>query len=110
MTLSPKALLKHLRRDVALRSGLVSAAASLIALLLLATVFWLFLVERLENRIEDSLTARHKALVLNSVLLSDEERQIVQRFRLTLPVRDEGVWAWMDQEGVNISGLSLIHI
>ncbi len=104
MTLSPKALLKHLRRDVALRSGLVSAAASLIALLLLATVFWLFLVERLENRIEDSLTARHKALVLNSVLLSDEERQIVQRFRLTLPVRDEGVWAWMDQEGVNISG------
>lgn len=104
MTLIPKVILSRLRQHVALRVGLISAGATLIALLMLATIFWLVLVERLETRIEDSLITRHQISVSNAVTMSSEEQQIVQRFRLSLPVRDEGVWSWMNHDGEFLSG------
>lgn len=104
MTLSPREVLNFLRRDVALRGGLMAAAATLIALLLLSVIVWLFLIERLETRIEESLIKRHAVSLSNDTIMSDEDRAVVRKFRLGLPVRDEGAYAWMDHDGVTFSG------
>ena len=82
MRLIPKFILSRLRQHVALRVGLISAGATLIALLMLAIIFWLILVERLETRIEDSLITRHQISVSNAVTMSSEA---VSYTHLTLP-------------------------
>ncbi len=98
-----------MRRDVALRQGLISASVTLIALILLAAVIWAFLVERLEERAEQALVKRHQVANANSADLSEEERAVVRRFRLSLPVRDEGAFSWINAQGVpfsnNVAGL-----
>jgi len=104
MKLSPRELVQYLRRDVALRGGLISAAATVLAMLLLSAFIWLFLAERLETRIEDSLTARHGVSLNNATVMTEEERQIVRRFRRGLPVRDEGALSWIDHDGVYFNG------
>ena len=104
MYLSFDALLGQLRRDVALRNGLISALATLFALLLLTAIFWVFLTDRLETRLENSLAERHEISVKNAVVRSPEERKLLQDFRRSLPLRDEGVFAWMDHEGEVFSG------
>jgi|GEM_PF-6233368 len=69
---------------------LPEASTLLIALLLLSVIVWLFLIERLETRIEESLIKRHAVSVSNDTIMSDEDRAVVRKFRLGLPVRDEG--------------------
>ena len=92
-------LFDRLKSDVALRGGLISSAATLIAVLLLTLLFWFFLVNRLENRVEEALLARHQIAIENTTTFSDEERSVLRRFRQSLPVRDEGVFAWLDSDG-----------
>jgi signal transduction histidine kinase len=94
----------RIKQDVALQGGLMSAMATIFSVLLLCAFFWWFLIERLEDRVENALTARHEVALANEVSLSDEERQVIRRFRKSLPVRDEGVFAWVDQQGVTFSG------
>jgi len=81
----------------------------LLALLLLTTVVWVFLVDRLEARIEESLTTRHVVSLANSFTLSNDELEAARKFRQSLPVRDEGVFAWLDSKGgvfsSNVNGL-----
>lgn len=109
MNLSPQALLRTIDRDVVLRGALVSAAATLFALILLALAVWAFLVQRLEQRVEQALVTRHEVAVSNAIEMTDKEREVVRRFRLSLPIRDEGVFAWLDSDGVayasNVKGL-----
>lgn len=99
MTLHPSALIQHIKRDITIRTGLVVAGSALVALLLLSFIYWLILVQRLEARIENSLTQRHATAIANSINFSDEERRLFQQFRKSLPVRDEGVYAWLDESG-----------
>jgi len=96
-------LTSRLRRDVALRGGLISAAATLAVLLLLTTLTWLFLVDRLQARIEESLTTRHQVSLSNNITFNDEELSLFRKFRQQLPVRDEGVFAWINADGVTFS-------
>jgi len=103
MNLSPGTLIGKLRRDVALRGGLISAFATLVALLLLATIFWLFLIDRLEIRVENALAERHEASIANSIVRSEDELKLLRDFRRSLPIRDEGVFAWLDHNGVTFS-------
>jgi len=102
-------ILTRLRRDVVLRSGFISAAATLIALLILTYCLWVLLVEILDARVEDSLIARHEVSLLNVNEFSNDELGVIRKFRQGLPVRDEGVFAWLDNEGKefssNVSGL-----
>ncbi len=104
-----KRLMRRILSDVALRNGLISAGASLLALSLLSVITWLFLVAQLEDRAEDALNERHIVSVQNQTALTDEEREISRKFRRSLPIRDEGVFAWINSEGVtlssNVSGL-----
>lgn len=97
-------ILKRFKQDVTLRGGIVSAVATLLALVVLSFFIVQFLIYRLEGRVEDSLINRHT--VASSILtkLSDSERTIVQNFRKTLPVKDEGVFSWVDKEGNFITG------
>lgn len=104
MNLSFISIRQRLQKDVALRLGLISAIASLLSMLVLATIVWLFLIERLEARVENSLAERHNVSLNLAQTMTDEEREVVRNFRKTLPVRDEGVFSWMDKEGVTFSG------
>lgn len=104
MPLSPKALLLRIKQDITVRTGLVVACSALLALLLLTLVYWLFLVHSLETRIENSLMERHKASVINATTFSDEERKLFQKFRFSLPIRDEGVFNWLDKSGNQFAG------
>ena len=103
LTLFPRALASRLTQDLALRGGLISAGTTLVALLLLTVVIWFFLIDRLESRVEESLTARHEISIANTTTFSEEERAAFRRFRKSLHVRDEGVFAWLDGEGGIIS-------
>lgn len=107
--LSPATWFIRLKRDVALCGGLISAAGTLLALFLLAWIFWSLLIDRLELRVEEALVARHEIALQNTSVLSDEEREVVRRFRQSLPLRDEGAFAWIDNDGVafssSVSGL-----
>ncbi len=96
--------IKRLRQDVVLRGAIISALTTLITLVLLSLIIWQFLINRLERRVEESLTNRHAVALSNTVVLSDTERATVQKFRKTLPVRDEGVFAWLDKDGNTTSG------
>lgn len=87
------------KRDVALRSGLSTALVALFALLSLAVVFWFFLSNQLTERVEDSLLARHATAQSNLSVLSSEERATIRKFRRTLPVRDDGLFAWINKDG-----------
>lgn len=99
-----RSLTQRIRNDVVLRGGLISAFSTLIVLLVLSAVFWVFLTNRLERRIENSLTNRHEVASSNQSVFSDEDRQVIRKFRQTLPLRDEGVFAWLNSEGVMFSG------
>ena len=105
----PSALLQQIRHDVLLRSALISSVASLLALLLLSLVVWSFVVRQLENRVEEALIDRHRVALENSLSLSDEERAVIRKFRGSLPIRDEGIFAWVNSDGVmfanNATGL-----
>ncbi len=94
----------RLRQDVFLRGGIISAVTTLMVLLAMSLVVWQFLVNRLEQRVENSLTNRHEVATRNGSVLTDAERAIAQKFRRTLPVRDEGVFMWMDSAGNFITG------
>lgn len=100
----PVSFFRRLWFDVALRSGIVSAGASLLALFLLSIITWFFLVERLETRIENALSERHRVAVSIVTDLTEEERQVVRRFRSFLPIRDEGVFSWINSAGETFSG------
>ena len=101
--LKPSALLQQIRYDVLLRSGLISAGATLLALVLLSFCVWSFIVRQLENRVEEALTDRHAVALENSTSLSDADRAVIRKFRGSLPIRDEGIFAWMDSDGVPYS-------
>lgn len=66
-------------------------------------MFWFFLSNQLNDRVEDSLLARHETSRENPSNLTSEERAFVQKFRRTLPVRDEGLFAWVDKDGNNFA-------
>lgn len=104
MSLSPKALIRRIKRDITIRTGLVVACSALLALLLLTLVYWLFLVHNLETRIETSLVDRHSTSVNNATTFTSEERTLFQKFRLALPIRDEGVFEWLDKSGNQFAG------
>lgn len=104
MSFSPSNAYRRVKRDLTIRSGLVVACSSLLALLLLTIVYWFFLVHNLETRIESSLEDRHHAAENNTVRFTNEERKLFQQFRLSLPIRDEGVFSWLDESREQISG------
>lgn len=103
MKIQPLRFLSHLRNDIAVRGGLLTAAVTLIALVVVSAVFWRFLIDRLESRAEDALLARHGMAVVNQIHLSDDELEVIRRVRRSLPVREEGVFAWIDANGVTYS-------
>lgn len=103
------ALISRLSQDVAFRGGVISAGASLLALVLLSGITGFFLLNTLEERIGETLTARHEVARTLTSSLSPTEQQVVRDFRRALPVRDEGIFALIDKEGTtlssNVSGL-----
>lgn len=103
MKLQPLRFLARLRDDVAVRGGLLTAAVTLIALVVVSAVFWRFLIDRLERRAQDALLARHGMAVVNELRLDDSELEVIRRVRRSLPVREEGVFAWIDEHGVTYS-------
>lgn len=102
--ISPKALLEDVKRDSAIRSGLLVACSALIAVLLLKSIFASLLADRLETRIENALSKRHTTALSNAIEFAPEEQQIIRKFRKSLPVRDEGVYAWLNESGEVFSG------
>ena len=104
MTNSLQSINAHLRHDVILRGGLLAAVSALVAIVLMATIVWLFLINRLETRVENSLIQRHEISLSNASDLTDEDRNVIRRFRKNLPVRDEGVFSWIDNTGKMFSG------
>ncbi len=104
MAITFQTVMERVRRDIALRSGLISATTTLVALMLLSAVFWNVLIDGLEERVAESLLARHEVAARNTNVLSDEDRELIRRFRRSLPIRDEGAFAWVDSSGNTLSG------
>jgi len=99
-----KAILNRLERDVILRGSLISATATMCSVLVLSGITSYFLEQRLENRVKDALTARHLTSLSRASEISENDRIVLQEFRKSLPIRDEGVFAWLDSDGASLSG------